>query len=92
MMGSKGLKQTDKSPIYFCPVCYRKLYKCIKFNHIKRYESLISVCDEFKGQFISSQPYERDKLSAKQWFQKRLKALGKAYDCDYLPPKNNLML
>jgi archaemetzincin len=28
MMGTNGLWQTDENPIYFCPVCYRKLHKC----------------------------------------------------------------
>jgi len=28
MMGTNGLWQTDQNPLYFCPICYRKLFKC----------------------------------------------------------------
>ena len=37
MMGTMSMEQTDRNPVYFCPVCYRKLWKCLKFDHIKRY-------------------------------------------------------
>lgn len=44
MMGTNHLEQTDRNPIYFCPVCYRKLWKCLKFDHVKRYEALSKAC------------------------------------------------
>ena len=37
MMGTNSLDQTDRNPITFCPVCYRKLWKVLKFDHLKRY-------------------------------------------------------
>ena len=34
MLGTNHLEQTDRNPIVFCPVCYRKLWKCLKFDHV----------------------------------------------------------
>lgn len=41
MNGSGILENTDKRPLYFCPVCYRKLIKCLDFDHLERYEKLV---------------------------------------------------
>ena len=47
--GTNHLEQTDRHPPYFCPVCYRKLHKCVKWDHVKRYKALMELCDEFGG-------------------------------------------
>jgi hypothetical protein len=84
MMGTNHLEQTDRNPITFCPVCYRKLWKCLKFDHIKRYKGLIKCCNEFGGTFIEPQEHERNQLSVKDWFEKRLEYLDKIIkDGDY---------
>ena len=36
MMGINHLEQSDRSPVYFCPACYRKIWKCLRFNHVAR--------------------------------------------------------
>ena len=46
MKGLNNTEQADAHPCYFCPVCYRKLYKCLKFDHAKRYLDLASVCEK----------------------------------------------
>ena len=46
-MGSNHLEQTDRKPMNFCPVCYRKLWKCLKFDHVKRYEKLAVASAKF---------------------------------------------
>lgn len=75
MMGTNGLFQTDENPIYFCPICYRKLYKCLKFDHKKRYEELTALCKKFGGYFLMPQPEEKDNMSVGEWFKKRYDAL-----------------
>lgn len=51
MKGTNHLNQTDRNPPYFCPVCYRMLHKCIKWDHVKRYKDITDLCIEFGGQF-----------------------------------------
>merc|ERR1719329_1566973 len=51
MNGSNDLEKTDNRPIYFCPVCYRKLLHSLQFDHLKRYEALVKVCGELGGHF-----------------------------------------
>ena len=51
MQGTMSLRQTDRNPITFCPVCYRKLWKCIKFDHVKRYELLFKCSKEYGPAF-----------------------------------------
>lgn len=83
MMGTNHLEQTDRNPIYFCPVCYRKLWKCLGFDHVKRYEALSKACDKFGKVFLQPQEYEMNKLSVKEWIEKRhvdLKDIIKAKD------------
>jgi archaemetzincin len=41
MNGSNHLENTDSRPVYFCPVCYRKLWFCLKFDHLERYKKLV---------------------------------------------------
>jgi hypothetical protein len=77
MKGTNHLEQTDRHPCYFCPICYRKLHKCIKFDHVKRYKDLTACCESFGGQFTKPQKYERDNGSYKDWFEKRYKDLKK---------------
>lgn len=71
MMGTNGLWQTDQNPIYFCPVCYRKLFKCLGFNHVDRYKKLSDMCKEFGGAFMEKQKWEVDKKSVGKWFEIR---------------------
>ena len=40
MKGLNNTAQADAHPCYFCPVCYRKLFKCLGFDHVKRYKDL----------------------------------------------------
>ena len=58
MMGINHLEQSDRSPVYFCPACYRKISKCLRFNHVARYEALIKVCKEFDGVFTKAHSYQ----------------------------------
>ena len=58
MKGTNTLDQTDRHPCYFCPVCYRKLHKCINFEHVQRAKALLDCCDEFGGKFTEPCPYE----------------------------------
>jgi len=37
MNGSNDLQYSDKRPIYFCAVCFRKLALCLEFDALKRY-------------------------------------------------------
>jgi len=75
MMGTNGLWQTDQNPIYFCPICYRKLYKCLKFNHKDRYEQLTGLCKKFGEAFLEPQPFEPENMSVGDWFKKRYDTL-----------------
>ena len=59
MKGTNNLNQTDRQPTYFCPICYRKLHKCIKWDHVKRYKDLKDRCEEFGGQF--TKPHKNEK-------------------------------
>ena len=51
MMGTMHLEQTDRNPIVFCPICYRKLWKCTEFDHLKRYEGLLECSKNFGKAF-----------------------------------------
>jgi len=51
MKGTMSLEQTDSHPIYFCPICFRKLNKCLKFDHLKRYKALADICKKIGGPF-----------------------------------------
>lgn len=44
MNGTISVDETDSKPIQFCPVCYRKIASCLKFDPIKRYKALTKVC------------------------------------------------
>jgi hypothetical protein len=63
MMGTMSMDQTDRNPITFCPVCYRKLWKCIQFNHVDRYRKLVAASKKYGIAFNEPQPHEKDKLS-----------------------------
>lgn len=71
MMGINHLEQSDRSPVYFCPACYRKIWKCIKFDHVKRYEALTKVCKEFGGVFEEPHEEQINELSPYDWFNTR---------------------
>ena len=72
MMGSKGLWQTDSNPIYLCDICQRKLKKCLKFNHVERYETLNELCRKFEGEFLSLQESEKYNQSYQEYFQNKV--------------------
>lgn len=78
--GTNHLEQTDRHPPYFCPVCYRKLHKCVKWDHVKRYKALMELCDEFGGQFTKPQKYEKNKQSYRDWYAKRYEDLKAIQD------------
>merc|ERR1712062_656027 len=78
MMGTNGLWQTDQNPIYFCPVCYRKLYKCLGFDHVKRYKALSEMCEEFGLAWMEKQEDEPGHKSVWEWFKKRYDDLSKS--------------
>ena len=71
MMGINHLEQSDRSPVYFCPACYRKIWKCLKFDHVKRYEALMKVCKEFGGVFEEPHEEQINQLSPYDWFNTR---------------------
>lgn len=63
MQGTNGLEQTDRNPITFCPICYRKLWKCTEFDHVERYKRLIECSANYGLAFNQPQKYEKDKKS-----------------------------
>jgi len=71
MKGFSHMKQVDKHPCYFCPVCYRKLHKVLQFDHIKRYRELAHLCKELGYSF--TEPIKKiDKQSYHGWFESRI--------------------
>jgi archaemetzincin len=40
MNGSNSLEESDKRPLFFCPVCLKKLQRNLKFDVLSRYEKL----------------------------------------------------
>lgn len=71
MKGTNHLEQTDTHPPYFCPVCYRKLFKCLKFDHCKRYNELAKACEDFGYSFTEDNENEMNQQSYHSWFKKR---------------------
>ena len=71
MLGTNHLEQTDRNPIVFCPVCYRKLWKCLKFDHVKRYSALVECSKKFGVAFNEPQEYEMNNYSVTEWFEVR---------------------
>ena len=80
MMGTMSLEQTDKNPITFCPVCYRKLWKCLKFDHVARYKALSECSKKLGVAFNEPQEYEMNEMSVTEWFEKRYQDLKKKID------------
>ena len=60
IMNSQYVKEKSSSPIYFCPICIRKLHEAIKFDCPSRWQQLANYFTKngFKG--------------AAKWTQKRL--------------------
>ena len=77
MNGTNSLDETDSKPIQFCPVCYRKLASCLKFDPIMRYKALNEVCASFSGRF---KVFE-------EWFGLRHQAIASILG-DMKPPVN----
>lgn len=75
MMGANGRHQIDQNPLYLCPVCYRKLFKCLKFNNVQRYERLALLCKSFGGAFMGKNEAEPNDDSYGTWFEKRFQAI-----------------
>ena len=68
----------------FCPVCYRKLWKCLQFDHVKRYKALAAISKQFGVAFNQPQPHEMKKRSVTEWFEIRYNDLNKKIsDADY---------
>ena len=68
MNGSSSLAEALAQPMFLCPVCLRKLQKCIKFDLKERYEALHSFFVDLNQQFDSD--YFRN---AEQWLEKCLR-------------------
>ena len=85
MMGTNNLDQTDRNPITFCPICYRKLWKVLKFDHLKRYEKLIACSKKFGTAFNDPQDWEKDERSVTEWFQIRHNHLSKKIKAEDYP-------
>ncbi len=47
MNGSNSLEETDRSPVYECPVCHQKLVWNLKFEPQKRFQSLRDVYTKY---------------------------------------------
>jgi len=52
MNGSNHIMECQNGPLYFCPICFRKLQFAIGFDAMERYKALIKVCDNFGGKFV----------------------------------------
>eukprot|EP01022_Parablepharisma_sp_SALTPOND_P029312 TRINITY_DN73105_c0_g1_i1.p1 TRINITY_DN73105_c0_g1~~TRINITY_DN73105_c0_g1_i1.p1 ORF type:complete len:309 (+),score=15.86 TRINITY_DN73105_c0_g1_i1:147-1073(+) len=42
IMNSQYVKESPNSPVYFCPICVQKVHNAIGFDHVKRWEDLLS--------------------------------------------------
>ena len=91
MMGTMSLDQTDRNPLQFCPVCYRKLHKCINFEHVQRAKALTAICDEFGGDFTKKNQYEINCQSYRDFYAGRYDKLSKAIKPDdyNIDPRGN---
>jgi archaemetzincin len=65
MNGSNSRAESDRRPLWDCPVCLRKLSTGIKFDVVKRFRELISICREF------------DLVPEAEFFEKNLRILEK---------------
>lgn len=57
MNGSNNMERNENRPLYFCPVCYRKLHYSLGFDHLSRFQALADICEEFGGVFESHQEW-----------------------------------
>mmetsp|Transcript_8063 Transcript_8063/g.15867 ORF Transcript_8063/g.15867 Transcript_8063/m.15867 type:complete len:307 (+) Transcript_8063:13971-14891(+) len=65
MNGTNGISETDKSPLYLCPVCLRKLHTCLNFNPLVWYAKLEMTCQSLGPIF----------LEAADWFRRRRESI-----------------
>lgn len=85
MKGVNTIAQVDAHPCYMCPVCYRKMFKCLKFDHVKRYKDLIQVCE-----FTQAKEYEKYEKSYKDWFISRYEYVSNSKYVAKSPTKSDI--
>ena len=77
-MGVNHWGQLDRNPLYFCPICYRKLHKCLNFEHVERSKHMMEICEKFGGEFTEFNEYEPNSNSYYEFYKMRYEYLNKS--------------
>ena len=50
MNGSNHLEESNRRPMFTCPVCLNKLKSCLGFDIKKRYQALLEFCQSVQDE------------------------------------------